>query len=74
MFASAVISFSLATVLCLYVAVGTAFGVFHPNYSPELGETLMGFYATLFFGVAVPLPTVVGVAALAQRTIWGRKD
>lgn len=58
-----------AALVCGYVMVGTAMGYFHPNYSPELGETLTGFYTTLWMCSVAPFPMLVLLVA-AMTATW----
>lgn len=63
----AVLSFGFATALCVIVGVGQALGLCHPNYFPSEGETLVGFYATLWSCVAFPFPILIGTLGGLQR-------
>ena len=69
MISAGILSFSFATIVCLYVGIGQFFGMFHPNYIPEAGETLIGFYATLWASTALPLPILVGTLGWIQQTV-----
>jgi len=74
MIQTSLISVAFATVICAYVGIGQALGVFHPNYFPEAGETLIGFYATLFACSALPFPALVGIVGMIQLTWKFRKS
>jgi len=57
MLSSAVLSFGFATALCVIIGVGQALGLCHLNYFPSEGETLVGFYATMWSCVAYAYAT-----------------
>ena len=56
---SVLVGSCFAAIICGYVMVGTAMGYFHPNYVPEAGETLLGFYVTLYTCSVAPFPLLV---------------
>jgi hypothetical protein len=58
-----------AALVCGYVMVGTELGLFHPNYSPEAGETLLGFYTMLYVCSVAPWPMFVLLVA-AMTATW----
>lgn len=61
------VSFGFATGLCVLVGVGHAFGYCQPNYFPNEGETLLGFYAAMWACVAFPLPVFFGTVGGLQK-------
>jgi nitrate/nitrite transporter NarK len=60
-------TFLMATAVCGLIGIGQAFGVCHPNYFPNEGETLIGFYATMWACVAFPLPVFFGTLGGLQK-------
>ena len=66
---SVLVGSCFAAIICGYVMVGTAMGYFHPNYVPEAGETLLGFYVTLYTCSVAPFPMLVLLVA-AMTATW----
>jgi len=66
-----VISVPFATLILVMVGLAHFLGFAQPNYFPEEGETLLGFYSTLWASVAVPLPILIGSLSALQGLVRG---
>ena len=69
MLLAVVVGSMFAALVCGYVMIGTALGCFHPNYVPENGETLAGYYAMLYVCSMVPFPMFL-LLLVAMTATW----
>ncbi len=66
---SVLVGSCFAAITCGYVMIGTWLGYFHPNYVPELGETLTGFYVTLYMCSVAPFPLLVLLITISTAAV-----